>query len=103
MPPSTAWHAWQRPWKVARPRPSATWRWPGEGATVSTPDQYCIRIRYHLDPSWSVWFSDLAIMRAADGTTTLTGPVVDQAELYGLLGRLRDLGATLLSVERLTD
>jgi hypothetical protein len=65
--------------------------------------QYRIRIRDHLDPSWSVWFDGLVITQADDGTTTLAGPLVDQAALYGLLGRLRDLGATLLSVERLAD
>ena len=68
-----------------------------------SPEQYHIRIRGHLDPAWSDWFDDLAITQASDGTTALTGVLVDQAALYGLLGRLRDLGATLLSVERLTD
>ena len=66
-------------------------------------DHYRVRIRGHLDPSWSAWFDDLVITHADDGTTTLSGPLVDQAALYGLLGRLRDLGATLLSVERLVD
>ena len=70
---------------------------------IAPSEPYRIRIRGHLDPSWSAWFGDLEITQAADGTTTLTGPVVDQAALYGLLGRLRDLGATLLSVERLAD
>jgi hypothetical protein len=63
---------------------------------------YRIRISDHLDPSWASWFDGLTITQEADRTTTMTGPVVDQAALYGLLGRLRDLGATLLSVERLT-
>jgi hypothetical protein len=66
-------------------------------------EQYRIRIRGHLDSSWSAWFGDLEIMQSDDGTTTLAGPLVDQAALYGLLGRLRDLGATLLAVERLAD
>jgi hypothetical protein len=64
---------------------------------------YRIRIRGHLDPLWSTWFDDLAIAQQADGTTTLTGPVVDQAALFGLLARLRDLDATLLAVECLAD
>ena len=63
---------------------------------------YRIRIRGHLDPGWSTWFDGLDICQEEDGTTTLTGPLVDQAALYGLLGRLRDLGATLLAVERLS-
>jgi hypothetical protein len=66
-----------------------------------SPAHYRIRIGGHLDPAWSAWFDGLAITQEEDGTTTLTGALVDQAALYGLLSRLRDLGATLLSVERL--
>lgn len=62
---------------------------------------YRIRICGHLDPTWSAWFDGLAITQEDDGTTILVGPLVDQAALYGLLSRLRDLGATLLAVERL--
>ena len=72
---------------------------------MSTPDRlpghYCIRIRGHLDTAWSDWFDSLTITQADDGTTTLEGTLVDQAALYGLLSRLRDVGATLLAVERL--
>ena len=64
------------------------------------PVHYCIRIRGHLDAAWSAWFDGLAITQEDDGTTTLEGALVDQAALYGLLSRLRDLGATLLAVER---
>jgi len=67
------------------------------------PAHYRIRIGGHLDPAWLAWFDGLTIAQERDGTTTLAGPVVDQAALFGLLARLRDLGATLLSVERLTD
>ena len=63
--------------------------------------RYRIRIRGHIDPDWSTWFDCLAVARADDGTTELTGPVVDQAALFGRLARLRDLGATLLLVEHL--
>jgi hypothetical protein len=66
------------------------------------PAHYRIHIDGHLDPVWSAWIDGLTITQVEDGTTTLTGPLVDQAALYGLLSRLRDLGATLLSVERLT-
>ena len=62
---------------------------------------YRIRIGGHLDPAWSDWFDGLAITQEADDTTTLAGPLIDQAALYGLLSRLRDLGATLLAVERM--
>ena len=66
------------------------------------PARYRIRIRGHLDPSWSAWFDGLTVTQADDGTTELAGPLVDQAALFGLLARLRDLGATLLLVEHLT-
>ncbi|HEX8134770.1 MAG TPA: hypothetical protein VF880_15240 [Actinomycetes bacterium] len=72
---------------------------------MSAPDQspahYRIRIRGHLDPSWSAWFDSLTVTQEADGTTELAGPLTDQGALFGLLVRLRDLGATLLLVERL--
>jgi hypothetical protein len=72
-------------------------------ASDRSPVGYRIHIRGHLDPLWSTWLDDLAIAQQADGTTTLTGPVIDQAALFGLLARLRDLGATLLAVECLAD
>jgi hypothetical protein len=65
------------------------------------PAPYRIRIRGHLDPAWSAWFDSLTVAQADDGTTELAGPVADQAALFGLLAGLRDLGATLLLVERL--
>jgi len=64
---------------------------------------YRITIQGTLDDSWSAWFDGLAIAQEGDGTSTLVGPVPDQAALFGLLGRLRDLGAALLAVERLAD
>jgi hypothetical protein len=74
---------------------------------MTTPEQppasYRIRIRGHLDPVWSAWFDSLTVTQANDGTTELAGPLTDQAALFGLLARLRDLGATLLLVERLTE
>ncbi len=59
---------------------------------------YELRIEGHLDEHWSTWFGGLSVTHGADGTTTLRGPVTDQAELHGLLAKVRDLGATLLSV-----
>jgi hypothetical protein len=66
------------------------------------PARYRIRIRGHLDPVWSAWFVGLSVDQADDGTTELVGLLADQAALFGLLARLRDLGATLLLVEHLT-
>jgi hypothetical protein len=71
-------------------------------APTQPPAHYRIRIRGHVDPAWSTWFDRLTVSQADDGTSELTGPLVDQAALFGLLARLRDLGATLLLVEHLT-
>ncbi|HET6533380.1 MAG TPA: hypothetical protein VFH03_22565 [Actinoplanes sp.] len=60
--------------------------------------QYEIRIDGHLDERWSAWFAGLTVIREDDGTTTLRGAVTDQAELHGVLARIRDLGAPLLAV-----
>jgi hypothetical protein len=67
------------------------------------PGQYQLRIRGHLDTSWSDWFEGMALTQENDGTTSLCGPVVDQAALYGLLARVRDIGATLIAVNLLED
>ena len=61
---------------------------------------YEFRVVGHLDDHWSAWLGELTITRHHDGTSTLTGPVADQAQLHGVLVRLRDIGATLLSPER---
>lgn len=62
------------------------------------PMVYEIRIRGHLGQQWSDWFSGLAILLEEDGHTLLTGVVVDQAALHGILKKVRDLGMPLLSV-----
>ena len=59
---------------------------------------YEIRLGGHLDDHWSDWLDGLAITREADGTTTLRGAVSDQAQLHGLLAKVRDLGAPLISL-----
>jgi hypothetical protein len=62
---------------------------------------YQIRIGGHLSWQWTDWFGGMAITLEDNGDTLLTGPVVDQAALHGLLRRVRDLGLPLLSVIRL--
>ncbi|MFZ0548056.1 MAG: hypothetical protein WAM60_21605 [Candidatus Promineifilaceae bacterium] len=57
-----------------------------------------IRLKGHLDESWADWFEGLTITLEANGDTVLTGPIVDQAALHGLLKKVRDLGVPLLSV-----
>ena len=59
---------------------------------------YEIRVKGHLDPRWSAWFGGLAVTNEANGETFLTGEVVDQAALHGLLSKVHDLQLTLLSV-----
>jgi hypothetical protein len=68
----------------------------------SQPIVYQIRIEGHLGREWADWFEGLAIMALDNGETLLTGPVVDQAALHGLLKKVRDLGMPLLSVSRVT-
>ena len=62
---------------------------------------YQIRIKGHLGGQWTDWFEGLSIKLHDNGETLLTGPVVDQAALHGLLRKVRDLGMPLLSVIRL--
>ena len=65
------------------------------------PGSYEIRIKGHLDKRWAAWFEGMTITLEEDGDTLLTGPVVDQAALHGLLKRVRDLGMSLVSVSPL--
>src|SRR6185369_16037920 len=94
-------------------RPSAPRRPPGghhrsrRSTVMSTPTTtsrtttYEVRLAGHLDEHWATWLDDLALVRHDDGTTVLTGPVSDQSQLHGLLARVRDLGAPLLSLRAL--
>jgi hypothetical protein len=65
------------------------------------PTTYQVRIKGHLGPEWTDWFGGLAITLENNGDTLLTGLVVDQAALHGLLRRVRDLGMPLVSVSRM--
>jgi hypothetical protein len=70
------------------------------GATTDlhTPGWYAIRLTGHLDARWANWFERMTITLEDNGETRLTGPVVDQAALHGLLRKVRDLGLPLVSV-----
>jgi hypothetical protein len=72
------------------------------GSEKAQPLVYQIRIQGHLGREWTDWFAGLTITQEDNGDTLLTGPVVDQAALHGLLRNVRDLGAPLLSVNRVT-
>ncbi len=67
----------------------------------SRPVIYRIRLKGHLGLAWADWFEGLTITLSEDGDTLLTGPVVDQAALHGLLKKVRDLGMPLLSVNQI--
>jgi hypothetical protein len=67
------------------------------------PMNYQVRIKGHLDYKWSEWFGNMTISLENNGDTIVTGPVVDQAALHGLLKRVRDLGMPLISVNKIVE
>ena len=67
---------------------------------LDQPMVYQIRIEGHLGPQWTNWFGGLSITLEDNGDTLLTGPVVYQAALHGLLRKVRDLGMPLISAIR---
>jgi hypothetical protein len=66
--------------------------------TYDKPERYEIRLKGHLDNQWAGWFDGLTITLEDNGDTLLSGPVVDQAALHGLLRKVRDVGLPLVSV-----
>ena len=60
--------------------------------------RYEIRLKGHLDTRWAYWFEGMRFSYGSDGTTILTGRIVDQAELFGMLRKVRDLGLHLVSI-----
>lgn len=71
---------------------------PGPGGS---PARYAIRVQEHLAGTWAEWFDGFEFTHTADGGSVMTGLVLDQAALHGLLAKVRDLNLTLLSVSRL--
>jgi hypothetical protein len=69
--------------------------------TRCDPEIYEIRIQGHLQDRWAEWFDDLTISRESDGTTTLYGPIVDQAALQSILLKIGRLNLTLISANRI--
>jgi len=67
------------------------------GRPDATP-RYEIRVRGRLPARWAAWFDGMTLTTTDDGTTVLTGPVIDQAALHGVLQKVRDLGLPLVSV-----
>jgi hypothetical protein len=66
-------------------------------------DTYRIRVGGHLEQRWSDCLGGMTIHLQDDGTTVLTGPLVDQSALHGVITRIRDLGLPLLSVSRVVE
>lgn len=62
---------------------------------------YEIKLKGHLNENWADWFDGMTFNHKSDGTTTLTGEIIDQAALFGLLKKVRDLGLSLLSVNQI--
>ncbi len=65
--------------------------------------QYEIRIHGHLDDRWAGWFEGMTLTLEQNGDTLICGQVIDQAALFGLLRKVRDLGILLVSVNRVAD
>ncbi|MBN8655637.1 MAG: hypothetical protein J0M11_07870 [Anaerolineae bacterium] len=68
------------------------------GSDPDAPKIFQIRIQGHLGQQWAGWFDGLTIALEEDGNTLLSGPVIDQSALHGILKKIRDLGMPLLSV-----
>ena len=74
------------------------------GASAAAHDaipQYEIRVKGHLGPRWAAWFDGLSLTSAEDGTTVIRGEAIDQAALYGVLQKVRDIGIPLVSLAEL--
>lgn len=74
---------------------------PHLGTDPDQPLMYEVRIQGHLSKRWDDWFDHMTVTSDPNGETTLTGTIVDQAALHGILTKIRDLGLQLLSVTRL--
>ena len=74
---------------------------PAHDPPAEPPAHYEILVDGVLDSRWSSWFEDLQVISGEAGQTVITGPVVDQAALHGLLAKIRDLNLPLISVRRI--
>ena len=73
-----------------------------ESSRPRSSERRCFEIRFkgYLDEHWATWFQGCSLTREVDGTTVMVAPVVDQAELFGLLNKVRDLSLSLISVNK---
>ncbi len=70
---------------------------------MDQPTLYQIRVQGHLSDRWATWFDGLKIENQPGGEAVLSGPLADQAALHGVLGQIRDLGLTLIAVNRIAE
>jgi len=70
---------------------------------LDEPASYQIRLKGHLSPQWAMYFEGFILTNCDHGEALLTGVITDQAALHGVLAKIRDLGLTLLSVNRIDD
>ena len=70
---------------------------------MDQPALYQIRVQGHLSDRWATWLDDLKIENQPNGEAMLSGPLADQAALHGVLGRIRDLGLTLIALNRIAE
>lgn len=71
------------------------------GQTPQSRAIYHIKVSGDLDPKWEDWFGGFTIVPQTDNTTIMTGTVKDQAALHGIIAKIRDLGLSLISVNRI--
>ncbi len=76
---------------------------PGKRKNVDEPAHYEIEVAEVIDARWSDWFGGLDLSQGDSGSTMIRGEIADQAALFGILYRIRDLGLTLISVQRKND
>lgn len=93
------WYNWDQGEHIAM-KPQMRWL---PSRTACYQAHYQVRVRGYLDPQWAEWFCGMTITHDANGDTVLAGLVVDQAALHGVLTRVRDLGLTLVSVNRMEE
>ena len=74
-----------------------------EGRKQPTQTTYEIKLNGHLDTKWTEWFYDMTITHENDGTTTLYGPLPDQAALHTILLKIRDMNLTLINVRKFNN
>jgi hypothetical protein len=72
-----------------------------KGRKEPVPTTYEIRIKGHLDMRWADRFAGMSFVHESDGTTTLCGPLADQAALHGLIDGIMNLGLALISVQQM--